>query len=370
VKLKEAILRKTAKTDSQALANAAAVAGVKPATGHMDPIARKLYIQKKTMLLRKDLNPQQRVNLQKGVQQYEAELNRLQNSNLTYKQVDEKSAEKHTAQNAGAKAKVLAKQKALSEGKDEGQAEAIGDAAAAIAAEQVVSRNVRGTGDWDAAWNGGGRAEVDANFGKYMSTAPAGITTSSQIDPKTRQRLLELSPEYQKAQKGVNRVGWADAALNAVTMGNYGNARRIAGAYEGGGPTPGVQGHAQAALNRTIPGKVEAKAQQADKQYATEIKKAPEMYRNARNSKITGFLKNNWGTLAGLGMGAIGLMALGRNNRAAAQTAAPATTRPQTNWAANKNFGHDSYRQAGNMAQTSLKKPGGMFNSFMSGVPR
>ena len=156
------------------------------------------------------------------------------------------------------------------------------------------------------------------------------------------------------------------------------SAKQLAGLIPGGGTVAAqildpmaAQGSKQA---------LGAVQQKFDTGYATAAQQAPTKYAAGRRKQIGQFFKKNWLPIAGLGMGALGLMGMWRmgNQRGAAQgrpgqSQQPPAVRQQgvPEWAQNTHFQRG---RAGTQRDTMLapKMPTSgfptMFKSFMGGA--
>lgn len=110
--------------------------------------------------------------------------------------------------------------------------------------------------------------------------------------------------------------------------------------------------------------------------YADQTKNMKADYAKGRRDKVTGFLKENWLPIAGLGMGAMGLMAMwGNRNRRPMQQRQPVQQNVPLqqpgvdSWAQNRNFGFGATQTAGTQQDTLFNRrqnPKGMMAPFTS----
>lgn len=153
---------------------------------------------------------------------------------------------------------------------------------------------------------------------------------------------------------------------------NQGDARYIAGAYQETQEMPGLRTAGRAMGERFGADAASKQIQQGfTPQFSKEVQNAPEMYKNERNAQVGNFFKNNWGKMAGLGMGAMGLMMMSRmgnkGGAGGATAGAPQNPQQQVDWTAQSNYGHGGHQTAGTQAQTvhGAQKPTNMFTNFM-----
>lgn len=339
--LKEAILRKTAGPTMDPVA--ARLYEIK--LGHI----KKLEAQAATGTL--STHDQARLaNLKAGTQGYAAESAQRKTHSLTDQQLTQQYQLKHKAQKYAQLIYVRARQA----GKSDAEAKALG----ARQAKAIVAGHVGGSGKLDAFFRGGGRAKTVANYGKYLQALPPGSVTRSSVDPLLRQQMIESDPRYQSAQG----------------VGNTLQATRIPGAGVVGGA---VKAYADRAGNQRVGQAVG----EFDKQYSTQAQTAPAAYAKKRGEAISGmgdWAKKNWASIAGLGMGALGLFGLARlgNKQSAPRPGARkplGVTQPGVpEWAQNRH--QRGYQSAGKQGQTLLgNMPGStqfssVFKNFMGGA--
>jgi hypothetical protein len=327
----------------------------------MDPVARKLQAWKAYQLHTgkdlqgKPLTAAAKGNLQRDTQQYNQEWGTREGYGYTDKKVTQQYQLKHKAKQQANAAYIQARKA----GKSEAEAKQLG----AAAAKKTVSGHI--APDWGAKADiflrgkgsrGYGRAQDTAKFSEYLKEQRArGNVTASAVADKQKQQLKETSTNYNVAKKMFpTRGSWLGDAVESKAD-----------------------------------KKVAAAGKDFENQYSTKIKTAPQdvmKQRGAAWNKAGGWLKNNWGKVAGLGMGALGLMALWRmgsnmgqqrpmqqmQQRMPQQQMYPMSARPE--WAQERSRGFGAYGSAGNQQQTRLGMGGmprqgfsSIFKNFMGG---
>ena len=325
---------------------------------------------------------------QNNIAGFEKEFGARQDNGLNDAQIETRRRQKEQLQNVYSQAMVA---NLPDEYKKEGavipvavlnKAKAAGLAASTAAAKQQFG------------WNSGELARNMQGYSGYMSAG--GRNTRLKIaDPKLNQAMntvalnIGIDPNTPEGQK--QRAEWEQgrAAADPNNKESFSAAQKARDSRIpvvralGGVKAQQAQGQEVRWQNRFATAQAE-RNKLMNTQYADATKDTVNQYNQGRRDKITGFLKKNWLPIAGLGMGAMGLMAMWRmgnkkpaqQQRPMQQNASPqAPTVPE--WAQNNKFGHGSYQTAGTQQDTLLNsrpKPqdmlgqiSPMFKKFMRG---
>lgn len=307
----------------------------------MDPVAVRMYQQQKAYLQDPNIPAARKALIRVNVNRFEAEKTRRQKHGLTDKTLTQQYQTKQHIQNDAMRVAAEARRA----GKPEAVAIALGKAHAAKLGEKYV----RGEGFTDML-TAGGRAKDMSRFSGYMKGLPAG-QPGSYIDPKHKQAFIEKHLGYQL----VRMPGQYTKFLGAAQPKSI-------------NPKIDLRSAGQQSLDR-----IDATARKQfdtvadlDTSYANETAGAYDKYKTERNAKVGGFLKNNWGKIAGIGLGLGGLMMMRgmRNdlqNMRGGYGGQQPTQKPAAPWFAQSNF------------RRNVPKPPkapGTFTSFMNGPAR
>lgn len=286
------------------------------------------------------------VETQQQIKNFDDELARRQKANITDKQITANAQLENRATQAGSEAYIAARKA------DKSEAEA--KQAAEEAATAVASGHVAGDGTMDQIWSaisgkGYDRAKALQRYGQYKTSVPRAQQYPTALRPETQQQLKDIgTADYVEKQKA--NMDWMD-------KGAYG-AKQLWNVVSPTGTYVDEQ-NKQRQINQAY----QSKMVDTGRQFAEGAQQAPERYVEGIKTKVGGFLKNNWGTLAGLGMGALALGMLGNLGRGQQQGRGQGgpQVRDPNDWAKESNFGRQGGAQ---VVQNPLSRT---FTNFMKG---